>query len=76
MKSSDKLTFILRLKICWNVLTYRSGHKHSAQLKGLKLFEVGYAAGFLDATPKLKGRIWSNCKIASLVTSQTTKSTI
>lgn len=49
MKSDDFLTVKLRLKIIWNVLTYRSGHKHPAQLKGLDVFQVGYGAGMKDA---------------------------
>ena len=43
-----KLTFINRLKICWEVLTVTSGHKHSAQEKQLSTFIRGYNAGFND----------------------------
>jgi len=44
-----KLTIKNRLKICWEVLTIRSGHKHSAQEKILSTFQRGYDAGRLDA---------------------------
>jgi len=54
MKTDSKLTLKLRLKLCWQIITYRSGHKHRAQVKGLPLFEAGYAAGFFDAMPKIK----------------------
>ena len=39
------LTFYNRLKICWEVLTIRSGHDHPAQEKDLKVFQRGYEAG-------------------------------
>ena len=48
-----KLTLINRLKICFEVLTIRSGHKHTAQEKSLSTFIRGYAAGRLDT--KLEG---------------------
>jgi len=54
MQAGQKLTLKIRLKICWNVLTYTIGHGYPAQVKGLDLFQVGYAAGFYDAMPKLK----------------------
>ena len=43
-----KLTIINRLKICFEVLTIRSGHKHTAQEKILSTFMRGYVAGVLD----------------------------
>lgn len=43
-----KLTLINRLKICWEVLTIRSGHGHAAQEKILSTFQRGYSAGFED----------------------------
>lgn len=42
------LSLINRLKICWEVLTIRSGHSHPAQEKQLKTFKRGYYAGFKD----------------------------
>lgn len=42
------LTFINRLKICLEVLTIRSGHKHTAHEKQLSTFIRGYNAGFAD----------------------------
>lgn len=44
-----KLTIINRLKLCWEILTVRSGHKHSAQEKQLSTFQRGYGAGMKDA---------------------------
>lgn len=54
MSAGSKLTLKLRLKLCWQILTYTSGHKHQTQVKGLPLFEAGYAAGFIDAMPRIK----------------------
>lgn len=48
MKGGEKLTLVKRIKICFAVLTYRSGHKHGAQVKGLDLFIAGYEAGVKD----------------------------
>lgn len=45
-----KLTLWNRLKICFEVLTVRSGHKHVAQEKQLQTFQNGYAAGYADKT--------------------------
>jgi hypothetical protein len=44
-----KLTFATRLRLCWEVLTIRSGHRHSAQEKQLSTFQRGYDAGTKDA---------------------------
>lgn len=44
-----KLTIINRLKLCWEILTVRSGHNHSAQEKQLSTFQRGYGAGMKDA---------------------------
>ena len=44
-----KLTFATRLKLCWEILTVRSGHTHSAQEKQLSTFQRGYAAGMEDS---------------------------
>ena len=44
-----KLTFLFRLKLCYEILTIKSGHKHSAQEKQLSIFQRGYAAGMKDA---------------------------
>ena len=43
-----KLTLINRLKLCLEILTVRSGHKHSAQEKQLSTFQRGYIAGRYD----------------------------
>jgi hypothetical protein len=43
-----KLTFFVRMKLCWEILTVRSGHKHSAFEKNLSTFERGYMAGLYD----------------------------
>jgi hypothetical protein len=43
-----KLTLIVRLMLCWEILTVRSGHKHTAQEKILSTFQCGYDAGFYD----------------------------
>lgn len=56
INSGDKLTIILRLKLCLEILTKRSGHNHSAQVKGLSVFECGYHAGFVDAMPRVKSK--------------------
>lgn len=44
-----KLTLINRLKLCFEILTLRSGHRHSAQEKQLSTFIRGYEAGLYDA---------------------------
>jgi hypothetical protein len=44
-----KLTFLFRLKLCYEILTIKSGHKHSAQEKQLSTFRRGYASGMKDA---------------------------
>ena len=38
-----------RLKICFEVLFLRSGHKHPAQEKQISVFQNGYSAGLEDA---------------------------
>jgi hypothetical protein len=43
-----KLTFLNRIKICWETLTIRSGHAHTAQEKQLSVFQRGYHAGLKD----------------------------
>ena len=43
-----KLTLIVRLKLCWEILTVRSGHKHSAFEKNLSTYQRGYDAGLYD----------------------------
>jgi len=43
-----ELTFLNRIKICFEVLTIRSGHKHTAQEKILSTFVRGYEAGRVD----------------------------
>lgn len=44
-----KLTIINRLKLCFEILTVRSGHSHCAQEKMLSTFQRGYNAGMDDA---------------------------
>ncbi|HBA1511074.1 hypothetical protein I5420_08080 [Citrobacter koseri] len=44
-----KLTLINRLKLCWEILTVKSGHAHTAQEKQLSTFQRGYRAGLKDA---------------------------
>lgn len=44
-----KLTILNRLKICFEILTIRSGHNHCANEKQLSIFINGYMAGFKDA---------------------------
>lgn len=43
-----KLTLKNRLMLCWEVLTARSGHAHTAQEKQLSTFIRGYEAGMQD----------------------------
>ena len=43
-----KLTILVRLKICWEVMTIRSGHAHSTQEKQLSIYQSGYCAGLID----------------------------
>ena len=43
-----KLTILKRLKICFEVLTIRSDHAHTAQEKQLSIFKRGYEAGMED----------------------------
>ena len=43
-----RLTILARLKICFEVLTIRSGHAHTAQIKQLSTFMRGYDAGLKD----------------------------
>lgn len=43
-----KLTIFNKLKICFEVLTVRSGHAHAAQEKQLSIFQHGYEDGFKD----------------------------
>jgi hypothetical protein len=39
---------INRIKLCFEILTAKSGHKHHAQEKMLSTFQRGYAAGVND----------------------------
>ena len=43
-----KLTIIHRLRLCFEILTTRSGHNHSSFEKQLSVFNRGYLAGFVD----------------------------
>lgn len=42
------LTIIQRLKLCFEILTTRSGHSHGSHEKQLSVFQRGYLAGFVD----------------------------
>ena len=46
---SMKLTVLKRLSICFEVLTIKSGHNHTAQVKQLSVFKYGYDCGMKDA---------------------------
>ncbi len=48
------LSIWTRLKLCWEIMTLRSGHKHPSQLKQLSTFQAGYKAGFIDASYEMK----------------------
>ena len=43
-----KLTIMNRIKLCFEILTVRSGHPHTAQEKQLSTFIRGYEAGLKD----------------------------
>lgn len=43
-----KLTLLNRLRLCFEIMTIRSGHKHTAYEKQLSIFQRGYAAGRYD----------------------------
>lgn len=43
------MTLGKRIKLCIEILTLRSGHKHHAQVKQLSTFSEGYHAGLHDA---------------------------
>lgn len=47
------LNIWLKFKLCWEIITLRSGHNHPPQLKQLSTFEIGYKAGFIDATHEM-----------------------
>ena len=49
-----KLTLINRIRLAWEVMTIRSGHKHTAQEKELSTFMRGYEAGRLDERLELE----------------------
>ena len=42
------LTLKNRIKLCWEILTIRSGHRHPAHEKQLPTFLRGYQAGRKD----------------------------
>ena len=48
MKLNMNLTMINKIKLCFEILTAKSGHKHHAQEKQLSTFQHGYAAGMRD----------------------------
>ena len=43
-----KLTILKRIKLCFEVMTIRSGHAHTAQEKQLSVFQRGYETGRTD----------------------------
>ena len=43
-----RLTFLNRLRLCFQILTATSGHAHSAQENQLSTFIRGYEAGLQD----------------------------
>jgi hypothetical protein len=45
-----KLTLLNRLKLCFEILTIRSGHSHTANEKILSTFLRGYDSGVKDAS--------------------------
>ena len=45
---TNKLTILYRLKLCFEILTIRSGHKHTANEKQLSTFQKGYRAGRME----------------------------
>ena len=49
-----KLTLRHRLMLCFEILTKRSGHAHTAQEKSLSVFQRGYVAGLKDAALDLE----------------------
>ena len=42
------LTMVNKIKLCFEILTAKSGHKHPAQEKQLSTFIRGYEAGLKD----------------------------
>ena len=42
------LTIANKIKLCFEILTAKSGHKHHAQEKQLSTIQRGYAAGMRD----------------------------
>lgn len=44
-----RLTIIHRLRLCFEILTSRSGHNHPSVEKQLSVFQRGYLHGFNDA---------------------------
>jgi len=61
-----QLTLGNRLKLCWEILTKHSGHKHSTFTKDFALFKEGYSAGLNDKklnndyrTPRQLKLVWN-----------------
>lgn len=54
-----KLTFLVRLKLCWEILTVKSGHGHSAFEKNLSTFQKGYEAGIRDGIAEHAATVYS-----------------
>ena len=42
------LTMVNKIKLCFEILTAKSGHKHPAQEKQLSTFKRGYSDGIND----------------------------
>lgn len=45
-----RLTFMNRLKLCFEILTIKSNHKHAAFEKNLSTFQRGYQCGLHDGS--------------------------
>ena len=54
MRGFMKLTLLNRLKLCLEILTTQSGHKHTAVEKQLSTFKHGYEDGFKDCSLEIQ----------------------
>jgi len=57
-----KLSFKNRIKLCWEIISARSGHAHAAQEKQLSTFIKGYDAGRHDQQLEYNHQINSDGK--------------
>ena len=58
-----KLTLWNRLKLCFEILTIRSGHKHSAFEKDLSSFKRGFRAGVIDSQYAVHEKVASKVNV-------------